>query len=75
MIVSILEWLAAAGLKDLVDKICSEISIWYISKQNKNTLANIADAADFAARAETDVDRYNAATRWQVVLGSKRFTN
>ncbi len=43
------------------------MAVW-MNGQTNATLANIADAAAFAARAETDEQRYQAAEKWRQAL-------
>lgn len=38
---------------------------WWVSRQEHATLSAIADAAAYAARAQTDEERYEAASKWQ----------
>lgn len=47
---------------------------WYIDKQNNDTLAEIADAAAFAARASNDEERYQAAEKWRQALSRSRIS-
>jgi hypothetical protein len=46
----------------------------YMNGQTNATLAAIADAADFAARAQTDADRYVAAQKWVTALARSKVT-
>ena len=55
-----------------VESFTAAVSLWYIQRQNNQTLAEIADAAALAARASTDEERYAAALSWQKALSRAR---
>ena len=74
MIVKLLDLLIAVPkIADLVKYITSQVVIWYISKQNGETLVSIADAASLSLRAKTQEDRINAAKKWHSVLSRARY--
>lgn len=76
MIIAILNALIAIPkIASLVMTAVSDIVAWYVQKQTSDTLAAIADAAAFAAKAQTDDDRYQAAQKWRDALSRDRFTN
>ena len=76
MIVTILNALIAIPkIADLVMSAVSQIVSWYVQKQTSDTLAAISDAAAFAARAQTDDDRMQAAQKWRDALSNPRWTN
>jgi hypothetical protein len=75
-VATILEALIAIpGIAAAVYKFVSAVVAWYVQKQTNETLAAIADAAAFAARAQTDADRYQAAQKWRDVLSRSRYLN
>jgi hypothetical protein len=75
MVIAILNALVAIPkIADLVMQTVSAIVGWYIQKQTSDTLAAIADAAAFAARAQTDEQRYQAAEKWRTALSRPRYT-
>lgn len=66
---------AIPKIASYVESAVSTIVQWYVNRQTKETLANIADAAAFAAIAETQEDRYAASERWRVALSRPRVRN
>lgn len=58
-----------------VELAVSAIVSWYVTKQTTETLSAIADAAAFAARANSDEDRYKAAEMWRAALSRDRYIN
>lgn len=69
----ILDFLVAIPqLVGVVESAVGAVTYWYIARQRRETLAEIADAAAFAARAETDQERYEAAQKWRAVLSRPR---
>lgn len=74
MVGQILDFLIAIPkIAALVSSIVTQIVSWYVSKQTKDTLVDIADAAATGANAETDEDRYAASEKWQKVFGHSRY--
>lgn len=68
---------ALANIKALagyLDEAAKAITLWYLQKQQNDTLASIADAAAFAARAKTEEDRYAAAQKWRDALSRPRIS-
>lgn len=66
---------ALANIKAIAgycEEFAGALALWYIQRQKTETLAQIADAAAMAARAETDEDRYAAAAAWQKALSRPR---
>lgn len=55
-----------------VEQIIAVAMGWYVARQKRDTLVMIADAAAFAARAETEDDRYLAAQKWIAALSRPR---
>lgn len=75
MVIAILNALVAIPkIADLVMQTVSAIVNWYVQKQTADTLAMIADAAAFSARAQTDDERYKAAEKWRTALSRPRYT-
>lgn len=64
--------IALPGIANAIWKLVSAITLWYVQQQTNETLAAIADAAAFAARAQTDADRYTAAQMWRTALSKPR---
>lgn len=54
------------------ESIGSAITGWYVARQKRDTLVMIADAAAFAARAESEDDRYEASQKWLAALSRSR---
>jgi len=74
-IVAILNALAAIpSFVGFIESAASQITLWFVQRQNNKTLAAISDAAALAARAQTDADRYAAAKAWQTALSKSRIT-
>ena len=65
---------AIPKIGDLVMKIISAVTLWYVQSQNNKVLQAISDAAALASRAVTDDDRYKAAQAWHDALGMPRVT-
>ena len=63
---------AIKGLADYIFKFAGAVSLWYVQKQQSETLSAIADAAAFASRAKTDDERYQAAQKWRDALSRPR---
>lgn len=64
-----------AAIAKYVEEFASAVSIWYINRQQTDTLAKIADAAALASRAKTQEERLAAAEKWQDVLSRPRVTS
>jgi hypothetical protein len=56
----------------LVESFASAVTLWWVQRQNNQTLQQIADAAALASRAQTDEDRYKAADAWAAALKRPR---
>jgi hypothetical protein len=68
---SILTALAAIPqIVGYLESFASAVSLWYISRQTTANLAAIANAADLAATAKTDEERYAAALAWKNALSN-----
>lgn len=65
---------AIPKIAGLVEKYVGAVVLWYVSRQKSETLGLIADAAAYAARAQTREDRLNAAQKWQNALSRPRTT-
>jgi hypothetical protein len=75
-IISILNALAAIPkILGYVESFAAQIALWYIQSQNDATISAIADAAAFAANAQTDEERYAAAEKWREALSRPRYSN
>lgn len=73
MITTILNALIAIPkIAGYVQSAVQTIVLWYVQRQNNQTLQSIADAAALSARAQTDGDRYAAAQAWQTALTKPR---
>lgn len=69
---------ALANIKAIagyVEAFAGAVTIWYVQRQKNETLSMISDAAAFAARAQTDEDRYVAAEKWQQALSRPRVSS
>ena len=66
--------IAIPQIAGYVETLCAGIASWYIQRQTSETLAAIANAADAAASASTDAERYAAAQLWQTALSKPRVT-
>jgi hypothetical protein len=64
----------AAAIKaiPIVDSWFRQIVAAWMQSQTRATLSDITDAASFAARAETDEQRYIAAEKWRQALSRSR---
>lgn len=65
---------AVPKLVGYVESAVSAVVAWYVGRQQASTLAAIADAAAFAARAKSDEDRYAAAQKWRDALSRPRIS-
>lgn len=73
---SILSALAAIPqILGYVETFASAVTLWFVQRQNNQTLSAIADAAALAAKASTDADRYAAAQAWQQALSNPRVSS
>ena len=66
--------IAIPKIADSVNAVVTQITLWYVQRQQAAVLSSIADAAAFAAKAQTDDDRYKAAQMWQDALTKPRTT-
>lgn len=62
------------GLLSAVSAAAEAVTLWYIQKQQAENLAKIADAAAFAAQAQTDEERYIAAEKWRCAFSQPRIS-
>ena len=70
---AILSALAALpAILGYVETFASAVTLWFVQRQNNETLSAIADAAALAMRAQTATDRYAAAQAWQTALSRSR---
>ena len=63
---------AIPSIINSLEQFAAGVAQWYIERTTKETLAQIADAAAFAARAETQADRLAALDKWRAVLSRPR---
>lgn len=56
---------AIPKIAEYLNQAVQTIMSWWISRQEKQVLSSISDAAAYAAHAQTDEERYEAASRWQ----------
>ncbi len=59
----------------IVDKWFSQLVASWMDRQNIATLSGISDAAAFAARAQTQEDRFQASEKWRLALSRDRVTS
>ena len=64
---------AIAVIVEAVQSAISQITAWWIARQDASVQQKIIDAAALSARASTDEERYAAAQNWQTVLSSTRY--
>lgn len=75
LLIAVLDALAAIpAIAGYVNQVIQAVIGWYVARQQADALAAIADAAAFAARAQTDEDRYAAAKKWQQALSHPRIS-
>ena len=58
-----------------VESFASAVTLWFVQRQNNETLSAIADAAALASKATDDASRYAAAQAWQSALSRARSTS
>ena len=63
---------ALPKLAGYAERFAQGVMAWYVNRANDKTLAQIAEAAAFAARAETADDRRKALDMWSDALGRSR---
>ena len=72
-VIALLNALAAIpAIAGYLNQVIQTIALWYVQKQQTDALSAIADAAAFAARAQSDDDRYAAAQKWRDALSRAR---
>lgn len=70
---SLLTALAAIPtLLNLIESFAGAVSLWFVQRQNNQTLSMIADAAALAAKATNETERYAAIQAWQAALTRSR---
>jgi len=75
MVLAILNAIAAIpSLLGYLQTFAAQVVLWYVQSQNNTTLSAIADAAAFAAKAQTEADRYAAAQKWKDALSRPRIS-
>ena len=75
MILAILNALAALpSLFNLVQSFCAQCALWYVQSAANTTMADIADAAACAARANTKEERDAALDKWRTALSRPRIS-
>lgn len=73
MLVSILNAITAIPqIAGYVESAIQQIVLWWVQRQQSQTLSEIADAAALASHAQTDADRYAAAQAWQSAIARGR---
>lgn len=60
------------GAVIILEKAVNLIVLWYVSRQQRETLQQIATAAAVSARASTREERHAALDSWQRVLNRPR---
>lgn len=56
-----------------VEKVCQVIVLWYVSRQGKETLKGLANAAAIAAKCKTQEERHAALDSWTTALNRPRY--
>jgi hypothetical protein len=75
MVLAILNALVAIPkIAGYIEDLAAAITSWWVARQTSQTLAAIANAADLAASATTQEQRYAAAQAWQTALSRPRVT-
>lgn len=64
---------AVPAIAQSLERFAAAVSMWYISRQNNDTLGEIADAAAYAARAKTPEDRAKSLDLWRHALARSRY--
>ena len=73
LVMAILNGLVAIPkIAGYVEAFASAVTLWFVQRQNNQTLSLISDAAALAGKAQSDADRYAAAKNWQAVLSRPR---
>lgn len=54
--------------------IASGVTLWFVENANEKTRQEIADAAAFAARAQSPEDRKIALDKWRAALSRSRYS-
>ena len=76
MVLAILNALVAIPkIAGYIEDLAAAITSWYVQRQTTQTLAAIANAADLAASAQTQEQRYAAAQAWEAALSRPRVTS
>jgi hypothetical protein len=76
MVLTILNALIAIPkIAGYIEAFAAAVTNWYVQRQTSQTLAAIANAADLAASAQTQEQRYAAAQAWETALSRPRVTN
>jgi hypothetical protein len=65
---------AIPKIAGLVERFAAAVVEWYVSRQQRETLSLIADAAALTARAKTQKERLDAASAWARALGRDRYS-
>lgn len=69
MVMAILNALVAIPqIASYVEQAVAAATLWWVQRQQAQTLSSIADAAALAAKAQTDEDRYKATDAWANAL-------
>lgn len=55
-----------------VERFAAAVVSWYVERQTRESLKQIADAAALGARAKTREERLNAAEAWRKALARDR---
>ena len=76
MIISILNAIAAVpSLVNALEGVCSTITLWFIQRQNNETLSKIVDAASASAAATDTASRLAATDLWVAALSKPRVSS
>ena len=74
-VITVLNALAAIpAILGYVESFASAVTLWFCQRATNETLTAISTAADLAASATTDAERFAAAAAWQKALSTSRVT-
>lgn len=59
----------------MIENFVTQLTNWWVQRQNSATLAQIADACNVSINAKTDEDRYAAAAAWQKAFSNPRVSS
>jgi hypothetical protein len=67
---------AIAAIPQIIEyckEFAAAITVWYVERQDRETYSKLADAAAFAARANSPEERSEALDRWRTALSRPRY--